>query len=265
MAKLENDKYYTPDDLVDFCLSQMKKVLLEDGIIPSRIIEPSAGNGAFSKKIKGCVAYDIHPQNDNIIEQDFLKIDLEYQKGTVIIGNPPFGRCLSLAQKFYKKSIQIADYIGFILPISQLDNNRTFYEFDLIKSIDLGIRNYSGVNLHCCFNIYKRPISNEFNKKNLDNLSCVKIIRQDQKNYQLEKFDIRMCYWGNGSAGKILNNLDETYSGEYKIQVDDLFKTQVVEVLNNVNWKERLKKIAMLRIKKYDIIELLKEKIPNIY
>ena len=31
-------------------------------------------------------------------------------------------------------------------------------------------------------------------------------------------FDIRMCYWGDGTAGKILNE-NETYSGEYKIQI----------------------------------------------
>ena len=52
MAKINLDKYYTPNDIVDLCLNEVKEVMLKDGVVPSRVIEPSAGNGAFSKKIK---------------------------------------------------------------------------------------------------------------------------------------------------------------------------------------------------------------------
>ena len=42
-------------------------------------------------------------------------------------------------------------------------------EFDLIESVDLGILEYSGMKVHCCFNIYIRP-KNGINKKpNLKN------------------------------------------------------------------------------------------------
>ncbi|MGL5189483.1 MAG: hypothetical protein ACRC7S_07500 [Cetobacterium sp.] len=245
-------------------MNELKEVLKQDGVKSSFIIEPSAGNGAFSSRIENCVAYDIKPEAEGIIKQDFLELKQEYVKDSVIITNPPFGRCLNLTQKFFKKSIEIADYIGFVLPISQLNNNRTFYEFDLVKSIDLGSKMYTDRNLHCCFNIYRRP-KNGLNKKVDTKLKCVKIIRQDSKNYEKEWFDIRMCYWGNGSVGKILVNDEEKYSGEYKIQVHDDFKESVREVLEQVVWIDRLEKIAMLRIKQYDIIELLKEKIEGIY
>ena len=79
-----------------------------------------------------------------------------------------------MAQKFYKKSVELADYTAFILPISQLNNSSTLYEFDLIKSIDLGEQLYTDRKLHCRFNIYKRP--NILNKKPKTTLECVKII-----------------------------------------------------------------------------------------
>ncbi|MGL6024872.1 MAG: hypothetical protein ACRC0F_09655 [Cetobacterium sp.] len=262
--RIANDKYYTPNEVVDLCLSELKKAVKADGIIPSVVIEPSAGNGAFSSKISNCMAYDIEPESRGIIKQDFLELESIYLKNSVIVTNPPFGRCLNLAQKFFKKSIEIADYIGFILPISQLNNNRTFYEFELVKSIDLGEKIYTDRSLHCCFNIYRRP-SDGLRKRINTKLQCVRIIRQDSKNYSNEWFDIRMCYWGNGSAGKILTDKTEAYSGEYKIQVHKNYKESVKKALEEVVWIERLNKIAMLRIKQYDIVELLKEKIKDIY
>lgn len=260
--KIENDKYYTPLNIVDLCLKEVKETLMKDKVIPKRIIEPSAGNGAFSLKIKNCLAYDIQPEHPSIIKQNFLTCNLDYQKHTLVIGNPPFGSRLSLAQKFYKKSIEIADYIAFILPISQLNNNSTLYEFDLIKSIDLGEQLYSDRKLHCCFNIYKRP--KILNKKPKTTLKCVKIIRQDAKNYDSEWFDLRMCYWGDGTVGKILKG-NERYSGEYKFQIANEFKEQVIKVLQETNWKEKINGIAMKRLKQYHIINKLKQEIPNIY
>ena len=38
------------------------------------------------------------------------------------------------------------------------ENRRlTLDEFDLIYSEDLNVRKYSNIDIHCCFNIYKRP------------------------------------------------------------------------------------------------------------
>jgi len=66
------------------------------------------------------------------IKQDFLTVKLEYKKGRCIIGNPPFGERNALSVKFYNKSVEIGDYISFILPISQWNNNMQMYKFDLI-------------------------------------------------------------------------------------------------------------------------------------
>ena len=261
MAKIELDKYYTPVNLAKYCIDKTFEIIGKENI--TDIIEPSAGNGSFSNQLE-CVAYDIEPEHKSIIKQDYLKLELEYKKGRLIIGNPPFGRCMNLAQKFYKKSIQIGDYIAFILPISCLNNTQSLFEFDLIYSEDLGEHNYSNRQLHCCFNIYKRPI-NGLNKQKRIKLKDVKIIRQDSKQYnEIIDYDIRMCYWGNGSAGKILKD-NEHYAAEYKIIIlNDDIREDVIRVLNEVNWFDELNKIAMLKIQQFHIYNLLKREIPNI-
>ena len=261
MAKIELDKYYTPVNLAKYCIDKTFEIIGKENI--TDIIEPSAGNGSFSNQLK-CVAYDIEPEHKSIIKQDYLKLELEYKKGRLIIGNPPYGRCMNLAQKFYKKSIQIGDYIAFILPISCFNNTQSLFEFDLIYSEDLGEHNYSNRQLHCCFNIYKRPI-NGLNKQKRIKLKDVKIIRQDSKQYnEIIDYDIRMCYWGNGSAGKILKD-NEHYAAEYKIIIlNDDIREDVIRVLNEVNWFDELNKIAMLKIQQFHIYNLLKREIPNI-
>lgn len=142
MSKIENDKYYTPISVANDCWSKVLNVIGEENI--SEVIEPSIGNGAFLNHTTQMVhfAYDIEPECTSTITQifkeDYLTASINYLQGRLIIGNPPYGRCLNMAQKFYKKSIQIADYIAFIFPISQLNNTNSMYEFDLIYSEDLG-------------------------------------------------------------------------------------------------------------------------------
>ena len=264
MAKINLDKYYTPDDIVDLCLKAVKEVMLKDGVVPHRVIEPSAGNGAFSKKIKNCMAYDIEPEDESIIQADFLSLDLRYEPNTLVIGNPPFGEKFNLGIKFFKKSIEIADYVAFILPIGQLNNNRVLYEFDLVKSIDLGKRKYSDREIHCCFNIYKRPKNNILNKKPTSKLECVEIVRNDSKKFNTFDYDIRLCNWGNGSGGKILSE-NEQASGVYKIKIKNGFKDRVIKVLSDVDWHKETNNVAMISIKQYHIIDILKREIPEIY
>ena len=131
MAKIENDKYYTPIPLANYCWEKTFEIIGEENI--SEIIDPSCGDGAFyhhSKQVPH-FGYDIDPKCDflNVIKADYLEQDITYLWGRLVIGNPPYGRCMNMAQKFYKKSIEIADYIAFILPISQLNNTRSMYEF----------------------------------------------------------------------------------------------------------------------------------------
>ena len=140
------DKYYTNPDAVNLCIENIKKnIYMNDFDV---IIEPSAGNGAFIDGIKSLtynqLFYDIEPENEEIIKQDFLTLDIRAtglygnENKIHIIGNPPFGRQSSLAIKFIKKSCEIANTISFILP-------KSFKKDSMLKKFPL--------NFHCIFEI----------------------------------------------------------------------------------------------------------------
>jgi len=111
MAKANLDKFYTKNEIVDLCLSSV------DFNGYDVIIEPSAGSGAFSNKIKNCIAYDLEPENKVIIKQNFLKLGSILGQHKLFIGNPPFGKRSVLAKKFIRHCQFLgAETIAFILP-----------------------------------------------------------------------------------------------------------------------------------------------------
>ena len=267
--KIDNDKYYTPNDLAKYCVEKTKEIIGEENI--TEYLEPSAGAGVFLKylKDKPCKAYDIKPEGDNIVQADYLYLDLEYKKGRCIIGNPPFGDKNTLSVKFYKKSIKLGDYISFILPISQLNNNQQMYEFDLLYSEDLGLKEYSGVKLHCCLNIYKRPLSNKLNKKpnyKLKDITIKEYRRGKGGNSIIEpNYDYAMGSFGAGCVGKTITNIG-TYALECYFYINnEKLKTKILNVLKNTDWKSLSKGISnTYRLPQWKIYKYLKERIPEI-
>lgn len=264
--KINNDKYYTPIETANYCWDKTMQIIGRENI--SNIIEPSVGDGSFLHyDVVPDLCYDIEPEVklsvSKIITGNFLLAELEYLPKRLVIGNPPYGSCMNTAQKFYKKSINIADYVAFILPISQLNNTHSMYEFDLIYSEDLGELFYTDRNLRCCFNIYKRP-KNGLNPKPNKRLKDISICRQDSSQYDKFDYDIRMCYWGDGSAGKILSE-DEHYSAEYKIKINNAkLHDEILQTLTCYDWKGYLNCIAMRKIQQFHIYDVLKKEIPAI-
>ena len=111
--ELNKEQFFTKPENVKKCLS------LADLDEYDVIIEPSAGDGAFSKLIEGCLAMDIEPMGENIKKQDFLTFSFyKENKKVLTIGNPPYGRQSSLAVKFINKAAEFSDKIIFILPLS---------------------------------------------------------------------------------------------------------------------------------------------------
>jgi predicted RNA methylase len=163
------DKYYTKNVVVDFCLNHFKKNI---EIKPDDlVIEPSAGNGSFIKGIKSITSnfkfYDLEPDNEEIIKQDYLLYDYGIIKKTFnkihIIGNPPFGRQSSLTIKFIKKSCEFCDSVSFILPKSFKKDSlkKTFpLKFHLIFEIELPDKSFlvDGIehNVPCIFQIWQK-------------------------------------------------------------------------------------------------------------
>lgn len=176
------DKYYTKDNVVELCLNLVKQYIHIN--TDDLIIEPSAGNGSFITGIKSLSNnfrfYDLEPDNDEIIKQDYLLYDYsrsglskEIFSKIHIIGNPPFGRQSSLAIKFIKKSCEFCDSVSFILPKSFKKDSlkKTFpLQFHLIFEIDLPDKSFlvDGVehNVPCIFQIWeKKTVDRAVNEK----------------------------------------------------------------------------------------------------
>lgn len=276
MAKIELDKYYTPKDLAEYCVNKTKEIIGEENII--EWLEPSAGCGNFLDYLgDNYLAYDISPEDDRIVEQDYLTLDLEYKKGRCIIGNPPYGNKNNLTVSFYKKSIQIGDYIAFILPISQYKNNIKLYEFDLLYSENLGRRQYSNKTVHCCLNIYKRPKHN-LNKKPSYKLKDVEIKesiknsnpkRNKTVNHTDFNYDIRIKAWGGntGTKSQVGHEVDypNQYPKEFCIKIhNEKFKEQVINLIRNAVWEEIYPMTGTPNILQWQVYKYIKEQIPEI-
>ena len=109
--------------------------------------------------------------------------------------------------------------------------------------------------------IIGNPSSGKLNKRRNNKLPFIRIKRNDSKGYEDFAYDLRMCAWGDGTAGKILSET-EHYSAEYKIKVDDNhpLHNEIVQYLNNFNWRDYLKCIAMRKIQQFHIINILKDR-----
>ena len=159
--KHELDKFYTNPETVAYCLK------LLDIEKYNNIIEPSAGSGNFLKLLpERAIGYDIAPENEKIIQADFLQLDLNFQGSTLVIGNPPFGVQNKLAIDFFNKSAQFATTIAFILPKSFRKTsiqNRLNLNFKLICDIDLPENSFlllgKKYNLPTCFQIWDKQNS----------------------------------------------------------------------------------------------------------
>ena len=265
MAKILLDKYYTPADLAKYCVKKTKEIIGDKNI--TEYLEPSAGSGVFLKYLdKPYLAYDIEPEGENIVQADYLTLDLEYKKGRCIIGNPPYGKGNYTSVKFYKKSLELGDYIVFILPISQLNNNMYMYEFDMVYSEDLGKRLYSGRKIHCCLNIYKRNPEGYNPKPNYDlkDITLRGVSTGITRNDKVpDEYDFSICCFGS-SIGKVCE-----YEGQYCHQIyftihNDKYKKIIKDLIINADWKSLYSMTATPNLKHWMINKYIKEQIPEI-
>lgn len=162
------DKFYTNPETVDICFELFKSNIGNNTLL----VEPSAGNGAFMKKLQPYqfVAYDIEPETANITKKDFLTVDLnDFNKPLAFIGNPPFGRQSSLAKKFIKHITKCSNttIVGFILPKSfkKESMQKCFpLHYHLINQIDLPENSFNiAGNIHdvpCVFQIWRKQENN---------------------------------------------------------------------------------------------------------
>jgi predicted RNA methylase len=208
------DKYYTKDNVVELCLNLVKKYI--EISTDDLIVEPSAGNGSFITGIKSLTNnfkfYDLEPDNDEIIKQDYLLYDYGIIKNNFskihIIGNPPFGRQSSFAIKFIKKSCEFCDSVSFILPKSFKKDSlkKTFpLNFHLIFEIDLPDKSFlvDGVehDVPCIFQIWQKKTTNRIVNAKLEPLHFMFVEKLENPDISFRRVGV--------NAGTININIDE--------------------------------------------------------
>lgn len=235
------DKYYTKNDVVKSCIKHIKKhINISENDL---IIEPSAGKGSFIESIKklsnNYKFYDLEPEHDQIIKQDFLDLDCNKLKDKYkkihIIGNPPFGRQSSSAIKFIKKCCFFSDTISFILPRSFKKNSMKKYfsrNYHLLFEKDL-IENSFLVNniehdVPCIFQIwkYKSKKRDNIKKENPINFKFVK--KNEEPNISFRRVGV--------NAGKIMLEIND------KSEQSHYF----IKFTNNESIKNNLKKLEKI-------------------
>lgn len=268
-SKVNLDKYYTPIELAKYCIDKTYEIIGKENI--TEIIEPSAGCGNFSLQIPNCIAYDIEPEHESIINKDFFEVNLPYKKGRLIIGNPPYGVRGNLILQFFKHSIKMAEYIAFILPASQYNNNHNYYEYDLIYSELIDNPNFINLDkkVKLTFNRYKMPI-NGINKKKKYSFEDFELYEQVKskdikrnKPYKDNDYDFRICTWGK-QCGKILND-NQHYAKEigFYIYNEDM-KEPIRKLFETNNIMKEYYMTSTPNITLWMIYEYILKYIPNI-
>ena len=228
--KHKNDKFYTKPEVV------RELINLVDLSKYDMVIEPSAGNGAFSKNIthQNLISLDILPEDSSISPGDWLIFEYTKTGKVLVIGNPPFGNQGSLALNFIKKcdSLQV-DTIAFILPKSfkkQTLKNKIPPLYHLVNEIDLDDNSYTlldkDYSVPSVFQIWERR---EGARQNLEMKRVSHLIRfvkkGDNPDYSLR----RVGFY----AGMIYDQIHEkSEQSHYFIQSSP----QIKEFLRDYKW-----------------------------
>ena len=165
------DKFYTVPLVVDTCIDRLLTHFNKHKWDTwGTVIEPSAGNGSFLRKIdhRHLIPLDISPEHPDIVQQDFLVYeppsDLNGGVGgpVLVIGNPPFGKGSSLAVKFFNHASTFAQTIAFIVPRTfrrTSVQNRLDLSFRLVFDEDISVKpcGFSPpMGVKCCFQIWEK-------------------------------------------------------------------------------------------------------------
>ena len=145
------------------------------------------------------------------------------------------------------------------------------YYFDLIYSEDLGLQHYSDRDLHCCLNIFKRPISC-LNKKNDYKLKDV-VIKENRRTTKTTKpqvdaslYDVGICSYGSGIIGKTPKYVGQ-YVKEFYFKINnDMFREKIVRLIETTDWEHDVCNgiSGQTNLSQWQVYKYLKEQIPEL-
>ena len=212
------DKFYTSINIANKCINFIKENIdIQENDI---CIEPSAGNGSFINPIKTLFKiykfYDLKPENNEILEQDYLNFDYN-----MII----------------QSSCEYCDSISFILPKSfKKDSLKKHFplNFHLIYEYDLPANSFiideKEYDVPCVFQIWlKKNINREVQQKlQPHKYKFVKINENPDISFR------RVGVY----AGRIDTNIeDKSIQSHYFIKFDsNIFTEELLKKLNIIEY-----------------------------
>lgn len=251
------DKFYTKKEVASLCISQLN---LDNYDV---VIEPSAGSGNFSSQIEGCIAYDIAPEHQDIIQQDFLALEIDdnlRNKKVLVIGNPPFGVQNNLAIAFFNHSAKFADTIAFILPKSfrkQSVQNRLSLDFSLVMDMDIEDNSFQlnnkDYNVPAIFQIWERVPRER--KDLLYEIDGIKFVSPSEADFRIQRV--------GGNAGKAFMNPGSKSSNYFIQNRSHLNNADLIRLINLVEYESRDNTVGPRSISKPELLLKLKEILEN--
>lgn len=248
------DRFYTPDSVVQKCLSILNLDLFDC------IIEPSAGTGNFVKYFPQCFAYDIAPENEQIITADWLTLDkkqfLQY-KNILVCGNPPFGEQNKLAIAFFNEAAKFCHTIAFILPLSfkkdsiqnQLDLNFSLKSEIILENCNFLLKNCENITVPCVFQVWEKTIVPRERKISKTTTLYFNFTTPDNADIRIQRV--------GGNAGKASLDLNRAVSSNYFIKNNtSLTNEEFVNFVNNLTFPTIAYTVGPKSLSKGELIEV---------
>lgn len=256
--KHDLDKFYTKDEIVETCL----KFLQFDEY--DCIIEPSAGSGAFSDKIDNVYAFDLLPENENIVQADWLTLDKtlfnKFEK-ILVIGNPPFGTSGKLAYDFLVESMDFADTVAFILPRGfKKDSmkNRIPLNFKLLVEYDLPKDSFTlegeEYPVPCVFQIWEKSeiLRDKVIYKNFTHL--FKFTNKENADFRIQRV--------GGNAGKASLDKEASSASNYFVMNTSEYTNEfLIETINSLLFPSVDHTTGPRSLSKGELIRCIEEKL----
>ena len=256
----ELDKFYTNEDII---YSLVKEYASQDKYKKYLFIEPSAGNGALLNvmdklelKYKG---FDLAPEREDIIQQDFLEFnvkDYTKRKNIITFMNPPYGFSSNLVVKFFNKASEYSKEIWMIAPKTVKKNsvkNRLNPYFKMISCVELPknsfLLNGQSYDVPSCFSIWiKTNKKQTYNTKTTSDL--FEFAAQDEADIAVRRV--------GGRAGQVLDGLDYSKTTTYFIKITEDYD-KVVAAFKSIDRSIIDDTVGVRSISKPELIKLVEE------
>ena len=217
-----NDKFYTKPTVAKQLIDNLDLQKYD------LIIEPSAGNGSFSKNLPNCLALDLFPEDKSILQQDFFSFVPPKTNNCLVIGNPPFGQQSKLAIAFFRHAASFANTIAFILPKSFKKHsiqNRLPLNFHLEQEYELPKNSFTlmgqDYDVPCVFQIW--------DKKEKEREKYIYPMKTSLAHFRVQRV--------GGSAGKAFTDKNGAISSNYYlINTSDYNVEYLVNSINSIEF-----------------------------